>query len=72
MTQSKKGSLIEACANIAVGFVVALISQLIIFPFYGVHVPLSTDLMITGWFTIISLVRSYWLRRIFNAWKAWQ
>lgn len=67
MSQSRKGSLIEAFANIAVGFGVALVSQIVIFPFYDVHVPLSTDLVITCWFTVISLVRSYLLRRFFNS-----
>jgi hypothetical protein len=66
MSQSRKASLIEAVVNIAIGFGVALVSQLIIFPLYGVHVPLSTDLAITAWFTLISLVRSYALRRVFN------
>jgi len=66
MTQTRKGSLIEAVVNILIGFGVALISQLIIFPAYGVHVPLSTDLAITGWFTLVSLVRSYCIRRWFN------
>lgn len=67
MSQSRRGSLVEAFANIAVGFGVALVSQLIIFPLYDVRVPFSTDLMITVWFTVISLVRSYFLRRFFNA-----
>lgn len=66
MSQSRKASMVEAFANIAVGFGVALVSQLIIFPLYNVHVPLSTDLAITGWFTLVSLVRSYFLRRLFN------
>lgn len=66
MTQSRKQSAVEALVNIAVGFVVALVSQLVIFPLYGVYVPLSTDLVITAWFTVISLARSYLLRRFFN------
>jgi hypothetical protein len=69
MTQTRKQSAFEAAANIAVGFVIALASQLVIFPMYGVHVPLSTDIAITGWFTVISLVRSYALRRAFNSIK---
>ncbi len=67
MSQSRKSSLVEALTNIAVGFGVALVSQLIIFPLYNVHVPFTTDLVITLWFTVISLVRSYFLRRLFNA-----
>lgn len=67
MSQTRKGSLFEALTNIAVGFGVALISQIIIFPLYDVHVPITTDLAITLWFTLVSLVRSYLLRRFFNA-----
>lgn len=64
--QSKKGSLIESLINIAIGCGVALLSQVVIFPQYGIHVPLRTDVQIMLWFTLISLVRSYWLRRLFN------
>ena len=70
MSQSRKGSMVEAAFNVLVGFGVALVSQLVIFPLYGVHVPLSTNLMITVWFTFISLVRSYCLRRLFNSFTA--
>lgn len=56
----------ESCTNIVVGFGVALLSQLVIFPMYGIHIPFSVDLYITLWFTLISLIRSYCLRRWFN------
>lgn len=64
--QSKVHSAAEAVLNIVIGSGVALTAQLVIFPLYGIHVPLSTDLWITFWFTWISLARSYVLRRIFN------
>lgn len=67
MTQSRTDSLLESAANIAVGIGVAFLSQLVIFPLYGVHVPVSTNLEITLWFTLVSLVRSYCLRRWFNS-----
>lgn len=66
MGQTRWSSFMESCLNIAVGFGVALVSQLVIFPMYGIHVPLSVDIYITLWFTLISLVRSYCLRRWFN------
>lgn len=66
MTQSRLGSLIEAAINIAIGYFVALASQLIIFPLVGIHIPLSTNFAIGFWFTLISLVRSYVIRRWFN------
>lgn len=64
--QSRCGSLIESVANIVVGFAVALVSQLVILPLYGIHIPIATDLKIVCWFTLVSLVRSYCLRRLFN------
>lgn len=67
MEQTKLGSLIEAWANVAIGYGVALLSQIVVFPMFGIHVPLSTNLWIGAWFTAISLVRSYILRRWFNA-----
>jgi len=67
MEQSKLGSLIEAWANVAIGYGVALVSQIVVFPWFGIHVPLSTNLWIGAWFTVISLGRSYILRRWFNA-----
>ena len=67
MMQSRKESLIESLLNIAIGYLVALLSQLAIFPLFGINVPLSTNLWIGAWFTAISLVRSYAIRRWFNA-----
>lgn len=65
--QSRIGSILESVANITIGFGVALASQMLIFPLYGVHLPLADNLWITLWFTIISLARSYALRRAFNS-----
>jgi hypothetical protein len=67
MEQSKLSSLIESLINILIGYVVALASQLAIFPMVGIHIPLSTNLEIGAWFTLISLVRSYVIRRWFNS-----
>ncbi|WP_295586999.1 hypothetical protein [uncultured Lamprocystis sp.] len=66
MPQTRTHSALEALANIAIGYGVALASQLAIFPWFGIHVPLSDNLLIGAWFTAISLVRSYVLRRWFN------
>jgi hypothetical protein len=45
----------------------ALASQLAIFPLFDIHVSLETNIWIGAWFTAISLVRSYVIRRWFNA-----
>lgn len=59
--------MIESCANVAIGYGVAVASQVAIFPLFGIHVPFHSNLGIGAWFTAISLVRSYILRRAFNA-----
>lgn len=66
MSQSRKKSLLEAMTNIAVGFGVSLISSVVILPMYGAHISLQANFKITIWFTAISLLRSYFLRRWFN------
>jgi hypothetical protein len=67
MTQTRLGSLIEATAGTIIGFVIALISQIVVFPLVGIHVPISTNLEIGFYFTLISVARGYVLRRWFNA-----
>ena len=69
MGQSKVMSFVESCANIAVGYGVAVASQIIIFPFFGINLPLKDNFLIGVWFTLISLIRSYVIRRWFNGFK---
>jgi len=66
MTQSRRMSFVESLANVAIGYGVAVASQVLIFPLFGIHVPFRSNLMIGLWFTVISIVRSYVLRRLFN------
>lgn len=64
--QTRRQSMIETAASVAIGYVVALLSQIAIFPVFGIHVPLSDNLMIGAWFTVISIARGYAVRRFFN------
>lgn len=64
--QSKLNSFIESLTNILIGYITALLSQLLIFPLFNINIPLSDNLLIGLYFTLISLVRSYAIRRWFN------
>ena len=64
--QTKKMSLIETVSSVIIGFIVALISQLIIFPVFGIEVTLTENLLIGAFFTIVSIIRGYYVRRFFN------
>lgn len=66
MRQSRRMSLVECAANVAVGFGVALLTQVAVFPLFGVHLGGVDHLAITGVFTVVSIVRSYILRRAFE------
>lgn len=67
--QSRRQSLIEAITNVVVGFALAVIIQIVVFSWFGLQVPLRDNLAIGAIFVIISLVRSYALRRLFERWR---
>lgn len=67
MTQTRTESAIESVVNIMIGYTVSLLSQLVVFPLFGIVIPLADNLLIGAWFTVISLIRSYVIRRVFNS-----
>ena len=67
MRQSRRMSLIEAITNVAVGYALAVATQIVVFPWFDLHPSLSENLALGGVFTVISLIRSYALRRLFEA-----
>ncbi len=67
MTQSRRMSLLEALTNVAIGYGVAVATQIAVFPLFGLEVSLSDNLAIGGLFTLVSIARSYAVRRLFEA-----
>jgi len=65
--QSRCMSFVESVSNIVVGYGLAVLTQIIVFPLFGLHASLGENLLIGCLFTAVSLVRSYAFRRIFNA-----
>ena len=64
--QSKNLSFIESIINVLIGYWVSVFSQLLIFPLFDVHLRVEENLLIGFYFTLISIVRSYSIRRLFN------
>ena len=60
-------SLIESITNVAVGYGLAVATQVVVFPLFGLEVTLAQNLLIGTLFTGTSVARSYALRRIFEA-----
>ena len=59
-------SATEATVNVLVGYWVAVGAQMVVFPLFGVSASLRANLGIGAIFTIVSLLRSYALRRLFE------
>jgi len=66
MKQSKLMSWIETCLNTGIGFGIAIATQVLVFPLFGYSPPLSTNIKIGLIFTVVSIVRGYVLRRLFE------
>lgn len=70
MSQTHKGSAVEALANIAVGFGINFAANWFLLPLFGFSsLTLTANLEIGMLYTLISLARSYVLRRWFNGLK---
>ncbi len=65
-SQSRAASLAEAAMNVLVGYAVALAAQQLIFPLFAIRTTLAQNAGIAAAFTVVSLLRSYLLRRIFE------
>lgn len=64
--QTRLGSFVESWVNVAIGYGVAVASQMVIFPLYDIHIPVYQNFTMGLWFTVVSVVRSYAVRRLFN------
>ncbi len=67
MKQSRLMSMVEAITNVVVGYGVAVMTQILIFPIFGLQTTLGQNLAMGGIFTIVSLLRSFALRRLFES-----
>ena len=66
MKQSRAMSLVESLTNVAVGYGIAVITQILVFPLFGLTTTLSENMAMGAIFTVVSIVRSYMLRRLFE------
>jgi hypothetical protein len=68
--QSRTISLVEATTNVVVGYVLAIATQIVVFPLFGIEAALGDHLAIGLAFVGVSLIRGYLLRRLFEALQA--
>lgn len=67
MNQTRLGSLIEAIINVIIGFSINFGANMLIFPMFGFHITPGANFALGLIYTVISVVRSYCVRRWFNA-----
>jgi hypothetical protein len=56
---------VETVASTGIGFAVALLTQILVFPLFNLHPSLGENIAITWIFTGVSLLRGYAVRRLF-------
>ena len=66
MPQTKRQSFLETVTNVGTGYIIAIFSQMLIFPLFDIKTNFGDNLLIALWFTIISIIRGYLFRRLFN------
>ena len=64
--QSRLMSLIESLTNVAIGMVVSLFGQIVVSHWYNLPLNVAQNMQIVLFFTVLSVIRSYMLRRLFN------
>ena len=68
MSQSRTHSIVETETNILVGYCINFAANLTVLPLFGYHLTVRDNIGIGLIYTVISIIRSYVLRRVFNRW----
>ena len=66
MKQSRTMSMLEAMTNVVVGYVLAIVTQIVVFPWFGIETGLPEHLTIGLAFVGVSLARGFLIRRFFE------
>lgn len=70
--QSRIDSLMEAVTNVLIGFLINLVANWLILPWYfDIDPDLGSFAILGGIYTAISIARSYLIRRAFNGQTVW-
>ena len=62
-------SVVEVVTDDLLGWLLHTAERAIIFPFFGVHISLTDNLLLGLVFNVSSMIRKYGVRRAFNWWN---
>ena len=65
--QTRRSSFIEALVNVLIGYSISFTANALVLPHFGFDITVAQNLQIGLIFTVISIVRSYAIRRWFNS-----
>ncbi len=65
--QTRLMSMVETITNVAIGLIVSFLSQVVIFKYYDISITLAQNLELTLYFTVVSVIRGFAVRRFFNS-----
>jgi hypothetical protein len=66
MVQKKRHSLLESCVSTGIGFTIAYVTTVLVLPLFNLRPSAAEAFWITSIFTVISIIRGYYVRRLFN------
>ena len=66
MKQSPKKSLIESITQTVIGLGTSILIQVILYPLMGIPVSIGQNIIITLVFFVVSILRGFIVRRIFE------
>lgn len=66
MNQTRLGSLFESLINVFIGFWINFAANLLVLPLVGFNITIGENFFIGFLYTLISVARSYVIRRWFN------
>lgn len=64
--QTRLQSFVESTVHVVIGWITGLLLQILLFYFYNIEVPFSTNLKLSIIFTLFALLRTFLIRRYFN------
>jgi hypothetical protein len=73
MTQSRIDSVMEAVTNVVIGTVIyTAVNYTLLAWMLGIPISVGKSLSISALFTVVSIARSYFIRRAFNGRSVWE
>lgn len=69
LAQTRKSSAVEAILNTVVGYGISILAYQFVMPLLGFKTTWTDSVILVAVFSAISIVRNYFIRRLFANWE---